>query len=262
MLIFFVVVIICAITTGILLINRKTTANYGDNTPPRGSIDSLNLGQFSQEEQDQIKAISEFCGVRYVTPENIRNYAIHNIGQDFASMPGWDIWDISVHEAPGQYERLRRALDSKICVLSYDPKYQLAKIRGNTGVYLTSCKRCSCPDYHNRHLPCKHMYALAIELGGDVEKHIIDTENKPLYGLKIALAGRFAGSKDGSDGIRGKINSLGGIWEDTVSTYSSVLVCGNAPSEIKVSYAKNNDIEILQQEAILTIFVTDLETRK
>lgn len=71
---------------------------------------------------------------------------------------------------------------------------QLAKVQEKTTVYLTSCKRCGCPDYRKRRLPCKHMYALAMELDGDMNKCILDNQHPPLYGLTLALAGTFQGA--------------------------------------------------------------------
>lgn len=260
MFIFVFIAIFIVVIVEILLINKKVDAKHAASTPPYNSIDSQNIEHLPPEEQAQIQKVATFCGSRYITQNDIKKYTIHIISDDFAAMPGWNIWDSSIHEAPGQFERMERALNKKIDILSYDPKYQLAKIRGNTGIYLTSCKRCSCPDYHNRHLPCKHMYALAIELGGNVEKYIIDSENKPLYGLKIALAGKFTGRKDDPNGIRSKINMRGGVWEDSISLSTPILVCGDAPSEIKVSFAKNNNIDILSEEAILTIFGSKHET--
>lgn len=166
---------------------------------PGNSIDSLNPPEdFTSEMREEIQKIANFCGVRYVTQADIQKFTIHKISEAFLAMPGWDIWDISIHKAPGQYERMERAaMSRKISILNYDPQYQLAKVQGKTAIYLTSCKRCSCPDYRKRRLPCKHMYALAMDLDGDVDKCIFDSEHPPLYGLTLALAGHLPKSRNG-----------------------------------------------------------------
>ncbi len=104
---------------------------------------------------------------------SIKETIIDKISNDFSLMPDWDIWDKSIHQAPGQIDRLERAIKENIKVLVYDPKYRNAKVCGSTeNIYLVSAKSCSCMDFRKRHLPCKHMYALAIELDGDIDKEI------------------------------------------------------------------------------------------
>ncbi len=205
--------------------------------------------------QNEIREISNFYGIRYITKKDVRNYAIHSISQDFVSMPGWDMWDTSIHEAPGQYERLKRSTASTaIIVLAYDPQYKLAKIQGKTAVYLTSCQRCSCPDYRKRHLPCKHMYALAIELDGDIDKQITDPKCKRLEGFAFALGGHFKKGHDKTESIRDKIYKEGGQWSDSISHDSTALVTGASPSAAKMNFAKELDIEILTEETLDQLF--------
>jgi len=40
-----------------------------------------------------------------------------------------------------------------------------ADIKGQTGTYHVTLESCTCPDYRSRHIPCKHMYRLALQLG-------------------------------------------------------------------------------------------------
>ena len=172
-------------------------------------------------------------------------------------MPGWSIWDSSIHEADGQFKRMERAaIDPDISIISYNPRYRLAKVQGKTAVYLTSCNRCSCPDYRKRRLPCKHMYALAMELDGDVDKCILNSKHAPLFGLTLALAGHLPKSRNGAGGIRAEITSLGGKWSDNIEIKSSAVVMGNTPSVARVNRAKDFDMEILTPESIKYIFAS------
>lgn len=110
---------------------------------------------------------------------DMREVILTQISDDFAAMPGWSEWDASIHRANGQYERLGRAVDSSspIVIEEYDPLTQKASVIGASGNrYTTSYRRCSCPDFRSRRLPCKHMYALAVALDGDVNARIINNE--------------------------------------------------------------------------------------
>ena len=67
-----------------------------------------------------------------------------------------------------QQERFDRSKSPSIKILSFAPANDnnvIAEVEGSTGeVYRTSLTTCSCPDFTFRQRPCKHMYALAIEL--------------------------------------------------------------------------------------------------
>lgn len=212
-------------------------------------FDSLALPEtLSEEEKCKVKDVATFSGKRFVTGNDIKEYIIHTISADFAAMQGWNMWDASIHKSQGQYDRLRRAAtDRRIKVLWYVPTHHLAKIQGKSGVYLTSYQRCSCPDYRKRRLPCKHMYALAMELNGDVANVIKHQEYAPLYGLTFALAGRFSDGR-GKNEIRLTLAEQGGTLADYVSIQSAALVTGSKPSEKKIAIAKSCDMEILPAE--------------
>lgn len=250
--IIFIVLMIAIAVWGITSIFKQSP-----NRPSMGnSIDSRKPpADFPPEMQERLQSISDFCGRRYITQTDIQKYTIHEISEDFLAMPGWDIWDTSIHEAPGQYERMERAATNKeISILSYDPEYQLAKVQGKTAVYLTSCKRCSCPDYRKRRLPCKHMYALAMELDGDINKCIFDSEHPSLYGLTLALAGHLPKNSKGLGGIRAEIANRGGVWLDKIEFDSSAVVMGTDPSAARVSRAEEFDMEVLSPEIVESIF--------
>lgn len=73
-------------------------------------------------------------------------------------------WDSSIHLARGQLQRFGRAFYS-----NFQPGRTVkgtAEIVGSRGnVYHTSLNHCSCSDFEKRHLPCKHIYGLALSLG-------------------------------------------------------------------------------------------------
>ncbi len=250
------IIIVALIILLVVIIRKRAATDFSALFMRHDGIDSQHMGNLSTDEQTEIKKIADYCKVRYVTQKNIQEYTIYKISQDFSALPGWDIWDITVHQADGQYERLGRATaGSKITVLCYDPRYKLAKMQGSTGIYLTSSKRCSCPDYKKRRLPCKHMYALAIKLDGNVEKCIPCSEYGSLFGLKFALAGRFSNGRNSENGIRAKISEMGGTWSDTVSYDCVALIIGQSPSEAKINAAKSYDLEILPADYIDDLFL-------
>lgn len=71
--------------------------------------------------------------------------------------------DPSVHETPDQLKR--RISGSKIkvsCIKDAEDGYI---VEGTSGTYHTTLSYCTCFDYLNRSLPCKHMYRLAMDSG-------------------------------------------------------------------------------------------------
>lgn len=186
------------------------------------------------------------------TPEHVDEQVVHMMVDNFDVL-GWHLWTEVDHEGEEQYNRMRQAAqDTDLRVLDYDPDYRLAKVRGKTGVYLTSGERCSCPDYRKRKLPCKHMYLLAMELDGDAERRI-STSAKPLEGLSFALAGRFDSGRD----VRHKINQLGGLWSDEVRFDSSAVVVGSIPSAAKMQRVHEFDVELVPEDALIDVFRSD-----
>ena len=127
----------------------------------------------TDEERKFLYKVATFHGVRYISNDHIKAYNLHVMNTLFQNMPGWDEWDESIHRADGQYDRMVRAQTHNIDILSYDAKWKKAKVIGTKGdLYTTSCKECDCPDFQRRHLPCKHMYYLAMTLDGNVSQDI------------------------------------------------------------------------------------------
>ena len=97
-------------------------------------------------------------------------------GFNYSGGPLFGPWDPSVHAAPGQYARFGRAAARPLSVFSKggertkvldcDAKAGAVKVQGRLDrVYTVSLDRCTCPDFQERGLPCKHIYALAAFLG-------------------------------------------------------------------------------------------------
>lgn len=77
-------------------------------------------------------------------------------------------WDTSVHLADGQLFRFGRAVYGDFDIRPFSK--EIVKITGSKGtVYHTSLDTCDCPDFEKRHLPCKHIYSLALSLGYSID---------------------------------------------------------------------------------------------
>ena len=85
-------------------------------------------------------------------------------------------WDLPVHAAPGQLVRYGRALarplsrhsigGSSMAILNFDCSSRTVLVQDRSDLtYSVSLDRCTCPDFQERGLPCKHIYALAAFLG-------------------------------------------------------------------------------------------------
>lgn len=224
----------------------------GIQPPKPGQIDSLNIPAiFSPEEKEFILKVSSQYQKRYISQDDIDKYNLETMDRLFQAMEGWKEWDSSIHHATGQFDRMRRT--DKVHVEWYSPVHEIGKVIGSGGnAYLTSCHRCSCPDYRARKLPCKHMYALAMELDGDTSK-IIKSPKAPLQGLSLALAGNF-GSVNNPNGIRQYINQQKGAWETAITRETSALIVGPNASENKIAIARNYDMEIISEESLRELF--------
>lgn len=95
----------------------------------------------------------------------------------------WLDWDEIVHDSPEQQARQQQAAgkENKPCAITMNVK-TWPKIDDNTVVLSsattysahfedsgntihTTLKKCDCEDFKRRHLPCRHMYRLAMEIG-------------------------------------------------------------------------------------------------
>ena len=74
------------------------------------------------------------------------------------------------HSSNEQYARMCRAVSDDLIgeIISINNEEMSMEIRSATypeTIHLTNLMDCDCKDFKNRHLPCKHMYKLAFELG-------------------------------------------------------------------------------------------------
>lgn len=79
----------------------------------------------------------------------------------------WPDWDYSIHSDTDQERRQVRAA-SYTSPFVLDKETRTARFISSVSAsqcYNTSLSQCDCLDFQRRHLPCKHIYRLAMELG-------------------------------------------------------------------------------------------------
>lgn len=63
-------------------------------------------------------------------------------------------------------QRKERAAIGELTPIYIDTKFKYGTFSGSTGGnYRTTLRRCSCPDFKKRKVPCKHMYYVAAKCG-------------------------------------------------------------------------------------------------
>lgn len=78
----------------------------------------------------------------------------------------WTDWDVSIHEDPAQISRQGRSMTYPFD-FEIDESALTARFSSTSDLpyYDTTLSSCTCYDFQKRHLPCKHIYRLAVELG-------------------------------------------------------------------------------------------------
>lgn len=78
----------------------------------------------------------------------------------------WPDWDNTIHADAEQISRQGRAITYPF-TFKINKKFKRAKFSSTSDLpyYVTTMHDCTCYDYQYRHLPCKHIYRLAMELG-------------------------------------------------------------------------------------------------
>lgn len=75
-------------------------------------------------------------------------------------------WPSSMHTEFEQVKRIEAGRKLKKKIISLDPDAQLLIVSGSAAEpYQCNLESCTCADFAIRHLPCKHIYCLADELG-------------------------------------------------------------------------------------------------
>lgn len=78
----------------------------------------------------------------------------------------WPDWELSIHADDAQIERQGRAMKYPFTFkISKRNKTATFSSTSDLPYYTTTLSHCTCHDFQNRGLPCKHMYRLAVELG-------------------------------------------------------------------------------------------------
>lgn len=70
-------------------------------------------------------------------------------------------WPGIDHSSPTQLEQLKATQTINVLEVDIDAKFVLAQ-GAESEVYRATLSGCTCPDYSQRALPCKHMYKLAM----------------------------------------------------------------------------------------------------
>lgn len=78
----------------------------------------------------------------------------------------WDDWEKSIHADKAQVQRQGTAMTYHFDFL-IDDVNEVGTFSSTSDLpyYMTSLSRCTCYDFRERKLPCKHIYRLAVELG-------------------------------------------------------------------------------------------------
>lgn len=191
------------------------------------------------------------------TVEDCNEKIAQLITSDFSEV-GWTKWDNFSHDEPSQLDRLKRATvyGDDIHIVQYNSLLDIAKIKGTSGnYYLTSGKRCSCPDYRSRLKPCKHMYKLAVFLTDEDMRLETDQSIKSSYshdnvfgGLRFMIVGR------GQTAIKEFIANHSGVYGSFSWNEISALVVASDIMTEKRSEAVARDVEILTFEELQNLF--------
>ncbi len=168
---------------------------------------------------------------------------------DFAAL-GWTKWDSSIHSQPDQYKRIIRGNDphSSFGIYEYSSASGHAKVTGSTGsMYLVSGNGCSCRDFHNRNLPCKHMYYLASQLTLP-GYHDIKGGDDFLYQFTFAIAGGSqAKIKDYIMQHKGKV-------VEKIDKDTTALIVNTSKATQKVIDAQLDHVEIMTFDDLKALF--------
>lgn len=213
--------------------------NIPDNTP-RETIPEIYL-------TSAISSMAAYPARSSLPEQNSR--LVQAVIDDFAAL-GWNKWDSSIHGQPEQYKRITRGNDphSSFRIYEYSSASGHAKVTGSTGsMYLVSGNGCSCRDFHDRNLPCKHMYYLAsrLTLPG---YHDIKGSNDFLYRFTFAIAGGSqAKIKDYIKQHKGKV-------VERIDIDTTALIVNTSKTTQKVIDAQLEHVEVMTFDDLKALF--------
>lgn len=115
----------------------------------------------------------------------------------------WPDWDINIHEQEAQIERQGRSIHYPF-TFTIDKAKKVGRFSSTSVLpyYDTSLSSCTCFDFQERKLPCKHIYRLAVELG------YIEIINRPSFDKKAVEEIRSSADVDSApDQIKRQISA-------------------------------------------------------
>lgn len=214
-----------------------------DSTPKKGPKD--------QEETYKLGTIPPIPSYEIPKPSQPEQNSrlVQAVIDDFAAL-GWNKWDSSIHSQPEQYKRIVRGNDphSSFSIYEYSSASGHAKVTGSTGsMYLVSGNGCSCRDFHDRNLPCKHMYYLASQLTLP-GYHNIKGGNDFLYRFTFAIAG---GSQTK---IKDYIKQHKGKVVERIDIDTTALIVNTSKTTQKVIDAQLEHVEVMTFDDLKALF--------
>lgn len=216
--------------------------------------------KLASRKPDQLKAtieithsdLTEVCSNDTISETTCREAIEH-----FSHLPGAEIWTNGTHISPDQINRIKRACREadKIKLIAYDPRYNLAKVQGTSyRYYLTSGRQCTCKDFFNNHLPCKHMYFLGNKLTQNDEFLEVPYE-EGLKGFIACLIGRFPNGKN--DAIAA-LQERSCVVYDRPNTDTSLGVIGKTTASVSISNLQLKGTPVLDYRDALKLFTSEI----
>lgn len=204
---------------------------------------------------ENTKSLQEQYGVK--TVDDCNRKLVQLISSDFAKN-GWEKWDDTIHESAGQLDRLKKATvyGDSMHVVQFNPLIGIAKIKGSSGnYYLTSGKRCSCPDYRYRLKPCKHMYKLSMFLTDEDVRLETDLSVRGSYSHDNVLGElHFSIVGQNQKAVKDFIVDHSGIYGDFGWNRISAVVLASDSMTERRAEAIARDVEILTFEQLQNLF--------
>lgn len=177
------------------------------------------------------------------------DYIVQTVIKNFADL-GWNRWSSSIHSYSDQYKRILRGRDpqSLMYIIEYNSANGHAIINGASGkYYLVSGNGCSCRDFHNRCLPCKHMYFLSFKI---IQPNSQTTLGNSGYfrGLSFAIAG------SSQQKIKEFITQRKGKVTEKVNMDTTALIVNTSKATQKITDAQIHNVEMLTFDDLKELF--------
>lgn len=173
-------------------------------------------------------------------------------------------WKQEIHTTDYALKRIKSAQSAKLTPIRIDATDFYGHFQGSHGRYETFLDYCPCGDFRRSHLPCKHIYRLAIELG------LIDIKTESSQNAIVTPKNECVSLSDTIDiveslstdaqltllNIASNIRSTTPVCEvDFNNIISELISCGiiidTAPNNHKINFKTKKDIiKLLDTENI------------